>query len=122
VFLLFHQQLGQKQQLLFAKNRKLARRYRRLTIYDVLWGACYDFLSPLSIAAQGLFPEEKQDPLSFLNPLVWQERRATFKKETLFVHSPVLLPDGSPVAYLRNDTHIVYQQKEYAFTLDLPFL
>lgn len=122
LFLLFLQQLGQKEQPLLATNHKLASRYRRLTIYDVLWGSCYDFLSPLSIVAQGLFPEEKRDPLPFLNPLVWQERRATFKNETMLMHSPVLLPDGSNVAYLRNDAHIVYQQKEYQFTLDLPFL
>ncbi len=121
-FLLLVQLYGQSKQPLLARNRRLADRYRRLTIYDVLCGSCYDFLAPLSIAAQKLFPEEKDDPVPFLNPHVWQEGRASSRSETKLIHSPLFLPDGSRAVYLRNEIAIVYQEKAYQFTLDLPFI
>ncbi len=121
-FLLFAQRRGQSERPFLARNRRLADRYRRLTIYDVLWGSCSDLLSPLAIAAQKLFPEEESDPIPFLNPRVWQEERATSMIETTLMHSSVLLPDGSNVAYLRNEVHMAYREKAYQFTLDLPFL
>ncbi len=121
-FLLFAQRKGQSERPLLARNRRLADRYRRLTVYNVLRGSCYDVLSPLAIAAQRLFPEEKSDPIPFLNPQVWQQGGASSIIKTTVVCSPVLLPDGSHVAYLRNEVHIAYREKAYQFTLDLPFL
>ena len=122
MFLLFMQRLAQKEQPMLASNRRLANRYPRVTAYSMILGSCYDLLTPLSIAAQKRIPEETSDPIPFLNPQVWQEERASSITETTLVHSPVLLPDGSHVAYLRNSVRIVYQEKAHAFTLDLPFL
>ncbi len=122
VFLLYMQRLAQKEQPGLASNPRLANRYRRLTAYSMIWDSCYDLLTPLSIAAQKLFPEEKSDPIPFLNPQVWQEERASSTTQITLVHSPVLLPDGSHVAYLHNSVRIVYQEKAHAFTPDLPFL
>jgi hypothetical protein len=55
-FLLFAQHRGQSERPFLARNRRLADRYRRLTVYSVLWGSCYDVLSPLAMASQKLFP------------------------------------------------------------------
>src|SRR6266566_4408499 len=122
VMLLFGQRLGQKEQPVLARNRRLAARYRRVTAYSMIWDSCYDLLTPLSIAAQKIFPEETSDTIPFLNPQAWQEKRAFSIIQTTLAHSTVLLPDGSHVAYLRNSVCISYQGKEHSFTLDLPFL
>jgi hypothetical protein len=121
-FLLYIQRLRQEKQPVLARNRRLADRYRRVTVYSMMWDACYDLLAPLSIAAQHLFPEEQRDPIPFLNPQVWREERVNAVTETTLVHSSLLLPDGSPVAYLRYSVRVVYKEKGHAFTLDLPFL
>lgn len=62
-FLLYVQLQGQKAQPLLAGNPRFANRYRRLTIYDVLFGSCYDLLAPLSVVAQKLFSDKSVQKL-----------------------------------------------------------
>lgn len=122
-FLLFLQYQGQRAQPVLARNRRLAERYRRLTIYDVLFGCCYDLLTPLSLAAFQQLPDRpKQDPLPFLSYQTWQAGEATARITTTLVASQLLLPSGDHLAYLRNEVGISYQELLYSFTLDLPFL
>ena len=126
-FLLFMQLQGQEVQPLLAKNRKLAERYHRLTIYDVLWGVCYDLLTPLSIAAPNLIPDKPlqdhwPEASSFLNYRRWQEGQVSSCIKTTLVRSSLLLPDGENVASLRSQVGITYHEKVYHFTIDLPFL
>ena len=49
-------------------------------------------------------------------------KRGFRRLNSIAAESGVLLPDGSHVAYLGNSVRIVYQEKGYAFTIDLPFL
>ncbi len=121
--LLFAQYQGQRAQPVLARNRRLAERYHRLTIYDVLWGCCYDLLTPLSLAALHQVPDQRRaDPLPFLHYQAWQVGEATARINTTLVASQLLLPDGDRLAYLRNEVGIAYQEHIYSFTLDLPFL
>jgi len=122
-FLLFLQYQGQRVQPVLARNRRLAERYHRLTIYDVLFGCCYDLLTPLSLAAFQQLPDQpKHDPLPFLSYQAWQAGEATARITTTLVASQLLLPGGDHLAYLRNEVGISYQEHLYSFTLDLPFL
>ena len=122
-FLLFLQFQGQRVQPVLARNRRLAERYHRLTIYDVLWGCCYDLLTPLSLAAFQQLPDQpRHDPLPFLSYQAWQAGEATARINTTLVASQLLLPGGDHLAYLRNEVGIAYQEHLYSFTLDLPFL
>jgi len=122
-FLLFLQYQGQRVQPVLARNRRLAERYHRLTIYDVLFGCCYDLLTPLSLAALQQLPDQpKHDPLPFLSYQAWQAGEATARITTTLVASQLLLPGGDHLAYLRNEVGISYQEHLYSFTLDLPFL
>ncbi len=122
-FLLFLQYQGQRAQPVLARSRQLAERYRRLTIYDVLFGCCYDLLTPLSLAALEPLPDQPdRDPLPFLSYRAWQAEEATARVTTSLVPSQLLLPGGDPLIYLRNEVGIAYQGHLYSFTLDLPFL
>ena len=122
-FLLFLQFQGQRAQPVLARNRRLAERYHRLTIYDVLFGCCYDLLTPLSLAAFQQLPDRpKHDPLTFLSYQEWQAGEATAQINTTLVASHLLLPGGDRLAYLRNEVGIAYQEHLFSFTLDLPFL
>ena len=122
-FLLFLQYQGQRVQPVLARNQRLAERYRRLTTYDVLFGCCYDLLTPLSLAAFQQLPDKpKHDHLPFLSHQSWQAGEATARVNTTLVASQLLLPGGDPLTYLRNEVDIAYQEHLYSFTLDLPFL
>jgi hypothetical protein len=122
-FLLFIQYQGQRVQPVLARNRRLAERYHRLTIYDVLWGCCYDLLTPLSLAAFQQLPDQpRHDPLPFLSYQAWQAGEATARITTTLVASQLLLPGGDHLVYLRNEVGIAYQEHLFSFTLDLPFL
>ncbi len=114
---------GQRAQPVLARNRRLAERYHRLTIYDVLWGCCYDLLTPLSLAAFQQLPDQpRHDPLPFLSYQAWQAGEATARITTTLVASHLLLPGGDHLVYLRNEVGIAYQEHFFSFTLDLPFL
>ena len=122
-FLLFLQYQGQRVQPVLARNRRLAERYHRLTIYDVLFGCCYDLLTPLSLAALKAIPDQPEhDPLPFFHYRAWQAGEATARVTTTLVPSQLLLPGEDPLTYLRNEVGIAYQEQLYSFTLDLPFL
>ncbi len=121
--LLFLQYQGQRAQPRLSRNRRLAERYRRLTIYNVLFGCCYDLLTPLSLAALPVIPDQPgHDPLPFLSYRAWQAGEATARVTTTLVPSQLLLPGGDQLIYLRNEVGIAYQEHLYSFTLDLPFL
>jgi hypothetical protein len=122
-FLLFLQFQGQRVQPELARNRRLAERYRRLTIYDVLFGCCYDLLTPLSLAAFLQLPDRpKHDPLPFLSYRAWRAGEATARVTTTLVASQLWLPGGDRPLSLRNEVGISYQEHLYSFTLDLPLL
>ena len=122
-FLLFLQYQGQLAQPRLSRNRRLAERYHRLTVYDVLFGCCYDLLSPLSLAALQAIPDQSEhDPLPFLRYQAWQAGEATARVNTTLVSSQLWLPGGDHLTYLRNEVSIAYQEHLYSFTLDLPFL
>lgn len=122
-FLLFLQYQGQRAQPELARNRRLAARYHRLTLYDVLWGCCYDLLTPLSLGALEAIPDQaSHDPLPFFHYPAWQTGEAIARVTTTLVASQLLLPGGEPLAYLRNEVGIASQEHLYSFTLDLPFL
>ena len=122
-FLLFLQYQGQRVQLVLARNRRLAERYHRLTIYDVLFGCCYDLLTPLSLAAFQQLPDRSgHDPLPFLSYQAWQAGEATARVNTTLVASRLWLPGGDHPISLRNEVSIAYQEHLFSFTLDLPFL
>lgn len=123
-FLLYLQLQGQKAQPLLARNPRFANRYRRLTIYDTLWGSCYDLLAPLSLVALSLLPAIKpvQNLRSCLQPQNWQAGEATSSIKTTLISSPLLLADGDNLLSLRNEVSIAYQEKIYRFTIELPFL
>ncbi len=109
---------GQRAQPVLARNRRLAERYHRLTIYDVLWGCCYDLLTPLSLAAFQQLPDQpRHDPLPFLSYQAWQAGEATARITTTLVASHLLLPGGDHLVYLRNEVGIAYQ--EHLFSLRL---
>ena len=114
---------GQKAQPTLAKDPRFVNRYRRLTVYDVLWGSCYDLLAPLSVAVPMLSAGK---PVPHLRPCFhpqnWQSGEATGLIKTTIVPSPVVLPDGVNLLYLRNELFVRYQENVYYFTLDLPFL
>lgn len=122
-FLLYIQLQGQKTQPLLAKDPRFANRYRRLTVYNVLWGSCYDLLAPLSIVAPMLSASK---PIPHLRPCFhpqnWRAGAATGLIKTTIVPSPVVLPDGDNLLYLRNELFVRYQENIYCFALDLPFL
>ncbi len=121
--LLFLQFQGQRVQPVLARNRRLAERYHRLTIYDVLFGCCYDLLTPLSLAAfQQLPGRPEHDPLPFLSYQAWQAGEATARVNTTLVASRLWLPGGDRPLSLRNEVGITYQEHLFSFTLDLPFL
>jgi hypothetical protein len=76
-FLLYMQLQGQKAQPLLAQDPRFANRYRRLTVYDVLWGSCYDLLAPLSAVAPMLSAGKSAPHLRpCLHPQNWRGNRA----------------------------------------------
>jgi hypothetical protein len=120
-FLLFLQFQGQRVLPRLVRYPRWAARYHRLTIYDVLFGACYGLLSPLAIAAL-LDPPEMPTPgpLPFLDCRKWKKGEATSQITTNLAASQLLLPDGDNLLYLRNEVAIRYQGKRYSFTLEFP--
>lgn len=125
-FLLFLQFQGQRLQPRLAQvDPRFAQRYQRLTVYDVLFGACYDLLTPLSLAVAPTLlgkPFRRGGILPCLEYSHWAAGAASSQIETTVIESALLLPGGDPMLYLRNEVTIVYQEHNYTFTLDLPFL
>lgn len=120
-FLLFGQFQGQRMLPQIAQQPRWAARYHRLTLYDVLWGACYDLLTPLSLTCLEVMKNQSDhDRWPYLHYPKWQEGEARSRIGTTLVRSPLLLPDGEHLLYLRNVVAISYQEKIYCFTLDLP--
>ena len=122
IYLLYLNFKGKAAETILLSNQRLANRYGRLTVSKVMKKSGIDLLLALSGVEQKLFPEIKRDPTPFLNPLVWQDGHASASVGTTLVPSPETSPDGRCVAYLRNMVCIVYQEKAYQFTLDLPYL
>jgi hypothetical protein len=121
-FLLYMQLQGQKAQPLLAKDPRFANRYRPLTVYDVLWGACYDLLAPLSLVAPMLSASKPAPHLRpCFHPQNWRSGEATGQIKTTIVPSPLVLPDGVNLLYLRNEPIVMYQEQVYYFAIDLPF-
>jgi hypothetical protein len=122
-FLLYMQLQGQKAQPLLAKDPRFANRYRRLTVYDVLWGSCYDLLVPLSVVVPMLSAGKPTPHLRpCFHPQNWRSGEATGLIKTNVVSSPIVLPDGDNLLSLRNELFIMYQESVSCFALDLPFL
>ncbi|HLZ57660.1 MAG TPA: hypothetical protein VKR06_11985 [Ktedonosporobacter sp.] len=120
-FLLFGQFQGQRMLSQLTQQPRWAARYHRLTLYDVLWGACYDLLTPLSLVALKVMQNQPDhDRWPYLHYLKWQTGEATSRIATTLARSSLLLPDGDHLVYLRNLVAISYQEKIYCFTLDLP--
>ena len=121
-FLLYMQLQGQKAQPLLAKDPRFANRYRRLTVYDVLWGSCYDLLAPLTVVTPMLSAGKPPPDLRpCFHPQNWRSGEATGLIKTTIVSSPVVLPDGVNLLYLRNEPIVLYQENVYCFAIDLPF-
>lgn len=122
-FLIYIQLQGQKAQPLLAQYPRFANRYHRLTVYDVLWGACYDLLLPLSAVVPMLSTNKLVTHLRpCFHPQNWQADEATGLTKTTIVSSPLVLPDGVNLLYLRNELFVMYQENVFWFALDLPFL
>lgn len=122
-FLLYMQLQGQKAQPLLAQDPRFSDRYRRLTVYDVLWGSCYDLLAPLSLVAPMLSAGKPTPHLRpCFHPQNWRTGEAMGLIKTTIVPSSVVLHDGVNLLYLRNELFVTYQENVYGFAIELPFL
>lgn len=95
---------------------------KRITVNMLCDSACHYLLTLLGIAQQGQFTRESIGYVPYLDPQTWKRQEVSVSITTQIVHSPLLLPGGQRVPYLRNDLLIIYRGEQQRFSLDLPFI
>jgi hypothetical protein len=94
----------------------------RITVNSLCSSACHYLLTLLGIAYQGQFNTNSVGYAPFLDPHIWQQGKAAATTATRLLESPIILPDGHSILYLRNDLVVNFHGEEQRFSLDLPFI
>ena len=109
----------QLEQPFLAQDQRLGKKFPRVTVNNLLEGAGDVLLSYLGAVHLQEFPAPSWPGF---DPHAWQKGVVTYTLDTQIVTDLLLLPNGDPLPYLRNDVTVSYQNELRLFTVNFPLM
>jgi len=109
----------EREQPFLATDQLMGKKAPRAAVNNLCGPACDSLLSCLGAA----YLQECPIPdWPGLDPRIWQKGEVTSTIYVEIVTASLLLPDGNPLPYLRNEVTISYRNEQRRFTVNFPLV